>query len=367
MSHHESLSRVGGSDSEKTLPSRTGHGLCSNPEQQVSTSNLFNQSKSKIEDVGHQCVGEGLDQRIDQENQILIHQYQQQLDELDKKFGDQELERRSGNNKIHVHLEEFKEQYQELERPHLSEQKSKLSSTQKIRSINVEYRDRLGAQNSPAKQFNSHYHSEHNIDTIIQDEQLVPQYFKSAVYTEEIESKNENDKQSDEMEDSKDDFRMSSGEKGQPRRLPANLARQGQELIPRNENGASHVSSRCSRDSNERKILQEQRSNQINQRVIDYAIENPVAQKAHNSCMDLPDSGNNFQIESRFDEECHGNSLQNLNLNKYRYDDYQTSNCSQYLKNHIMQRQNQIKLNLRDVSNSDNDDSQEMEIGHAVL
>ena len=109
-------------------------------------------------------------------------------------------------------------------------------------------------------------------------------------------------------------------------------------MAPRNENGASHMSSHCSNNSNEPKIQQEYRSSQANQRVIDYAIENPIAQKAHNSCMDLPDNGNNFQIESRLDEEYHGNSLQNLNLNKYRYDDYQTSNCSQYLKNHIMQR-----------------------------
>lgn len=132
---------------------------------------------------------------------------------MDRKFNDQEKDHRSSNNKIHIHVEEFKESYQELGRPQLSEQKGKLSSTQKIRSINVEYRERVGSQNSPAKQFNSHYHSEHNIDTIIQDEQLVPQYFKSAVYTEEMESKNENEKQNEEMEDSHDDFRMSSGHK----------------------------------------------------------------------------------------------------------------------------------------------------------
>ena len=116
----------------------------------MSASNLFNQSKSKIEDVGHQCVGEGLDERIDQENQMLTHQYQQQLDELDKKFNGQEKDHRS-SNKIHIHVEEFKESYQELERRQLSEQKRKLSNTQKIRSINVEYRERVGSQNSPAK------------------------------------------------------------------------------------------------------------------------------------------------------------------------------------------------------------------------
>ena len=61
-----------------------------------------------------------------------------------------------------------------MERPHLTEQKTKLSQTSKIRAINVDYHDRIATQASPQKPFNNHYHSEHNIDTIIQDEQLVP-------------------------------------------------------------------------------------------------------------------------------------------------------------------------------------------------
>jgi hypothetical protein len=111
---------------------------------------------------------------------LLSHNYEHQLDELDKKFPCQESADRRGSNKIHIHVEEFKESsyvVQEIERPQLSEQKSsnKLANTTKIRAINVDYRDRIGSQAaSPSKPFNSHYHSEHNIDTIIQDEQLVP-------------------------------------------------------------------------------------------------------------------------------------------------------------------------------------------------
>jgi len=122
----------------------------------------------------------------------------------------------------------------------------------------------------------------------------------------------------------------------------------------RNEKLPAHLSSHLSMNGNELKMKEEyRRGSQDNERVIDYAIEHPIAPKAHNSCMDIPENGHNF----RLDVDYNGNSLQNLNLNKYRYDDYQTSNCSQYLKNHLMQRQNQIKLNLRDISNSENEES----------
>ena len=74
---HEGISRVGGgSDSERTQPSGVGIRQSSNTDAQINSSNLFNQSKSKIEDSSHQCVGEGLDERIDQENQLMSLAYE---------------------------------------------------------------------------------------------------------------------------------------------------------------------------------------------------------------------------------------------------------------------------------------------------
>ena len=70
------------------------------------------------------------------------------------------------------------------------------------------------------KMFSTNYPSEHNIDTIIQDDQLVPQYFRSAVYTEEIESKNE------ESRNDLTDYQM-SGQKQNKRANQSNMQSSG--------------------------------------------------------------------------------------------------------------------------------------------
>ena len=49
----------------------------------------------------------------------------------------------------------------------------------------------------------------------------------------------------------------------------------------------------------------------------------------------------------------------NSYLERYAFDHdpFGRQEVREYLKNHLMQRQNQIKLNLRDISNSENEES----------
>jgi hypothetical protein len=65
--------------------------------------------------------------------------------------------------------------------------------------------------------------------------------------------------------------------------------------------------------------------------MIDYAVikKPPAEAKAHNSCMDMPEKCHqNLRLDEEYNGGNSGSNLQNVNLNKYRYDDYQTSNCS---------------------------------------